>query len=58
MNKSKDKTLTAQEAAYVRRLIADHLVYYQDLANSSKCSKTNRELYELVRGLMEKLSAS
>jgi hypothetical protein len=56
MNKAKDKTLTAQEAAYVRRLIADHLVYYQDLAKSSKCSQTNRELYELVRGLWEKLA--
>ena len=55
MKKIEDKILSPEEAAYVRKLIAEHLEYYGLLVGNEKCSPANRERYELVRGLMEKV---
>lgn len=50
-----DKVLTADEATYMLALLKDHLAYYGALAENHKCTPANRQRYELVRGLVEKL---
>lgn len=47
--------LNAEEARYVAGLIGEHLNYYGLLAGSTKCTPANRQRYELVKGIWEKL---
>jgi hypothetical protein len=56
MKQTKDRTLSPEEAGYVLGLLKEHLDYYRALVGSARCSQKNRELYELVLGLWEKLA--
>ena len=47
--------LTDKEQAFLRRLIAQHLAYYEVLALHSNCSQNNRDQHLFIGALWEKL---
>ena len=50
--------LTDEEQAFLRRLIAQHLAYYEVLALNPKCSPNNREQAAFINSLWRKLQAA
>lgn len=54
-NQDSDKSLTADEKAYLRKIISSHFEFYRTIAESSHCTNGNQKIYQLVKGLWEKL---
>lgn len=52
---SNQEVFTADERAYLRKIIAEHFEFYRTIAESSHCTKGNQKIYQLVKGLWEKL---
>jgi hypothetical protein len=51
-------TLTNAELAFLRGLLKPYLDYYGTLAESAKCTPSNRAKWEEVRELEQKLNAN
>ena len=48
--------LTADEKAYLRKIIAEHLEFYRSVVESSlEPTAGNQKLYQLLKGIWEKL---
>jgi hypothetical protein len=48
-------SLTADEKAYLRKFIAEHLEFYRTVVECGHPTAGNLKLYELLKGIWEKL---